>query len=607
MARQSLSLQNPRYAQSSPSVTLEKGAYRLRAPARSRSSSRLTQSSVTNSHEGRAHASFSRILRTLSTYEGQVALLLALLAGATVSCFGAAYWLYTTRWASVVNPTPQPAISDDIHSISRQVTAIEHSEPIPAWNSSSHQPKPPQDPHVKYLTYLPHSGFHNQRISFQNALFLAHILNRTLIVPPIRLGSRPIRYTSFDKLYRFVSLSGKEGLEHCARLGRGGGNGGMWIPTECEEYDEWTNIPWDWLVDLLEIDVEQRLLHRWDMTPSFFSETLNISPQQTFYLKDSSPYQYQFTDRPPSNPHTRSKKQRIRYTESISLASFSFNTSSSRLVHLGTLFGTSRLRLKDPLLLQKRKEIEQTMIFRNPVLVKAAHEIRDILSGRHPYLGAHIRISDGIFKAKAHETVRLVWWKLVHHSLGFSVDFTLNLERAFSGNTTLKPPASSQLLSSTTNSSSLFSPATIPDRSLPLSPALNIPRSTNHPRCRTPLHTRPERLALNTPLFISIDVSNPHSEPLIDLFTKTFPCIWFLHDFDEDGFAFPSSSPSSPASPPLSVLNALRNPMDSLYLKPFLLPFVDALVASEARHFVGTEGSTFSGFVRDVLWKGHSV
>lgn len=37
----------------------------------------------------------------------------------------------------------------------------------------------------KFLWYAPHSGFNNQLLEFKNAILMAGILNRTLIVPPI--------------------------------------------------------------------------------------------------------------------------------------------------------------------------------------------------------------------------------------------------------------------------------------------------------------------------------------------------------------------------------------------------------------------------------------
>ncbi|XP_031247906.1 O-fucosyltransferase 30 [Pistacia vera] len=52
-------------------------------------------------------------------------------------------------------------------------------------------------PHQRFLFYAPHSGFSNQLQEFKNAILMAGILNRTLIVPPIldhhavALGSCP--------------------------------------------------------------------------------------------------------------------------------------------------------------------------------------------------------------------------------------------------------------------------------------------------------------------------------------------------------------------------------------------------------------------------------
>ncbi|CAI9095737.1 OLC1v1031735C3 [Oldenlandia corymbosa var. corymbosa] len=65
----------------------------------------------------------------------------------------------------------------------------------------------------KFLWYAPHSGFSNQLSEFKNALLMAAILNRTLIVPPIldhhavALGSCPkFRVLSANEL-RYVSMT----------------------------------------------------------------------------------------------------------------------------------------------------------------------------------------------------------------------------------------------------------------------------------------------------------------------------------------------------------------------------------------------------------------
>src|ERR1043166_460385 len=51
-------------------------------------------------------------------------------------------------------------------------------------------PNPNNEESEKFITYLAHSGLHNQRIALENAAFLAWKLNRTLILPPLMLGKR---------------------------------------------------------------------------------------------------------------------------------------------------------------------------------------------------------------------------------------------------------------------------------------------------------------------------------------------------------------------------------------------------------------------------------
>jgi hypothetical protein len=48
--------------------------------------------------------------------------------------------------------------------------------------------KPSGDPNEKFLAYLPHSGYHNQRIELANSMMLALHMNRTLLVPPVWVG-----------------------------------------------------------------------------------------------------------------------------------------------------------------------------------------------------------------------------------------------------------------------------------------------------------------------------------------------------------------------------------------------------------------------------------
>jgi hypothetical protein len=91
---------------------------------------------------------------------------------------------------------------------------------------------------------------------------------------------------------------------------------------------------------------------------------------------------------------------------------------------------------------------------------------------------------------------------------------------------------------------------------------------------------------LNTPLFISTDVKHPLEDPVMAIFLNTFPCTFFLSDF---------RNLTAP-------LDKLRNE-DRVRLKQYFLPFLDAMVVAKAWAVVGTEGSTFSQFGHDVLWR----
>ncbi|KAI0642818.1 hypothetical protein C8Q79DRAFT_928667 [Trametes meyenii] len=93
-----------RIAQASPSISLEKGSYRMRAPparlgapslVSSSSSSRGAGSESDNGGKARGEAGAVSVFVPAS-YEKRMALLVALLACAMLASFGTAYWLWST-------------------------------------------------------------------------------------------------------------------------------------------------------------------------------------------------------------------------------------------------------------------------------------------------------------------------------------------------------------------------------------------------------------------------------------------------------------------------------------------------------------------------------
>lgn len=125
-------------------------------------------------------------------------------------------------------------------------------------------------------------------------------------------------------------------------------------------------------------------------------------------------------------------------------------------------------------------------------------------------------------------------------------------------------------------------------------PLQNVVNSTSsssnggHCNCK-PLVTQslptPNSPMLCHPVFIATDASSPHTNPSLTRFHRTLPCIYFLSDFSSH----------------LSILKDVVNEDDGLRLEPFLLPFVDSMVAAMAKEVIGTPRSTFSRFTVDVL------
>ncbi|KAI9061754.1 hypothetical protein FKP32DRAFT_1575273 [Trametes sanguinea] len=354
----------------------------------------------------------------------------------------------------------------------------------------------------------------------------------------------------------------KAGLEYCRDIGRYNED----VPLECEEYLSYTHIPWDWLVDLSDVRADQRLLEGWDFTDAWLEDHLGISAGDIFYLKDTSRNEYSFQDFFSFDPPVR------KFEQSVYIATLARRPES--LIQMGTLFGSSRLHFRSATNYDLRRHVREKMAFTNPHLVSAAETIRTALGVS--YLGVHLRIGDGIFEWNAPENVRLAWWKLLRLVLGFTDDDILELDQdIFPEEAEPEPPTINPDLPAMRT----------PHPPLPPFPSNATPSSDFS--CRAPLHTSSNLSLLNAPLFISTDARSPTYNPLLARFTRTFPCSFFLEDFPEQ----------------VAPLGKLHSPIDGVPLGSFLMPFLDAMVVGQAWQVVGTEQSTFSAFVSDVLWR----
>ena len=110
--------------------------------------------------------------------------------------------------------------------------------------------------------------------------------------------------------------------------------------------------------------------------------------------------------------------------------------------------------------------------------------------------------------------------------------------------------------------------------------------SSSRIKCAGKRHVAPELVPLNVPLFVATDVQDALAlAPL----RAAFPCTVLLRDLEEDVLE-------------VGKLNRLVSGEDGVLLAPFLAPLLDAAIMARAWAIVGTEGSTFSTYVEDLLW-----
>jgi len=109
------------------------------------------------------------------------------------------------------------------------------------------------------------------------------LLNRTLLVPPFGSARSLIRYVQYDRLRQFLALSGQKKAYTIVPKSRRT----HFLPDECFDYFNYTHIPWEWLVDLTKVKMDQTLLQVWNFTESWPADHLDIPQQDTLILRDT--------------------------------------------------------------------------------------------------------------------------------------------------------------------------------------------------------------------------------------------------------------------------------------------------------------------------------
>ncbi|KAH9169189.1 hypothetical protein EDB89DRAFT_1854751 [Lactarius sanguifluus] len=468
----------------------------------------------------------------------------------SLACFLSALFLLSLYTLELTVPGGHPtSAADDVLTITHVGPSSKRSF---AWNPSE-----------RYLAYLPHSGFHNQRIALENALVLARILNRTLLVPPAHLGNHFFSYHKFDELYRLLVHSGKQGLLHCSKVFS------RISPPECWGYYDYTHVSWDWLVDLSSVAVEQPLFYHELFTYPWLE---NPPPDADILkLRDQTAYDFRFVDYTPA-PDAPSHP---RYHTAYLIATLA--ASDARLIQLGSLFGSARLHLNDRGHRAARTAIRERMAFANPYLRRASLAAAHALGGPDAFLAAHVRLANGPFLVVQAQTVRVAWYRLVacalrgaNASAGSSAEVHTLERRLVPANAGLPPPREALRLDV-----DYVSPIAPPGGS-----AMRASACVGKQQ-----HEERALAALNVPLFVATDMEDA---PALAPLRAAFPCMVLMRDL---------------VVPEVRALGRLVNAEDGVRLGPFLVPLLEAAIAAQAWAVVGTEGSTFSSYVEDLLWQ----
>ncbi|KAF9182627.1 hypothetical protein BGZ51_004541 [Haplosporangium sp. Z 767] len=433
-------------------------------------------------------------------------------------------------------------------------------------------PRPTFDPNEKYLAYLPHSGFHNQRITLENALLLAKYLNRTLLIPPVFLGPAT-EWRHFDILHRRIMLQTKRGLDHCGRVPKDEP-----LPAECLNYYSWTTVRWDFFYDMERIGKEQPWKYRSDHSFAWMETHLGIDRKKDIYIvRDLAHYDYQIYD----DPNSTTPLNTLRYRRRLDVKELA--DRPERVLHMGSLFATGRVLAELPENKDYQQFLKRTMILSTPLLVKTSDAIVERLGGLGSFVGLHLRVGDGMFVVPAPDNIENMFTRLVnitgitpipnYHTLPMN---TPAGQEVVDDNKAWILPQQDKGDEGVAGLKADVKPAPV---STPLKANLGATRMSVA-ECRA----RQKEGGKYRMIYIATDGVYPRRNILFRKLFDHFPCIFTLDDFPEL----------------LADLKEMKND-DGVGLSKDLIPMVDAVVSAKGQYFMGTPKSTFSTYVSKQL------
>lgn len=388
----------------------------------------------------------------------------------------------------------------------------------------------------KFITYVPHSGLHNQRIAFENAIFLAWSLNRTLILPPLLLGKR-FGYTDYDiMLSRLLPLkSDKTNLEHDCVIEK------IKRPKKSVEHciyfhNSYMLTTWNHLFDLSFIEKHVKIIYNHQVNiPKLVYDQLKIENEEkdVYYDKLYPGYHAFFESSIPPKKVGPIADGRLQKYYILN----QFKNQPQKLLVFASLFGPGTFIRQSEKSENFFHVMQKSIIPKNEIMLNVAKRISDKMGGTFNYLTFHGRAGDGTYKLLADERIANVINNLRRDMPDFN-KINMNFYN-------------------------------------------NLTDSERNELCfkNIELVPRAKKFSRLTRIYIASDI--PKSSPPLQVIFQTFPCAYMMSDFEEE----------------LEPLNQIINNVDKQKMYKFILPLVDLMVGSNANKLYTMGRSTFASYM----------
>ena len=520
---------------------------------------------------------------------------------------------------------------------------------IPFKSTHTSQPTP------KYISYLTHSGLNNQRISLENAILTAAILNRTLIIPPLFLG-KAVPWKSYIHLKSLlkqrshqIQTTRRKCIDEVSRriLMNNATNIRDNLYIACRkpsrEVTKWSLFVNFNFLDALGISYIE-------MDNPFEYPNFNIS--DSTIIKDEELYSYKLFDTTldqihnnqfeyhditvvkddqlvQEQPYINTPVPITNELQSFYLGKYKFPLEleyvshfNQSLLQFGSLFGSSRLTLLDKNNLKIQSYIQKSLLFNNPFIHEITRKMR-LKLGSH-FISIHYRSTEAGFI-----THRELFMKKLNKELRIYTSFYLQQQQ---GRVTMDHTMNaSTLINAYKQGEYVFKDDTadvVVTPPMPLHHVINLPTAERMQLCQQHqqgwlqelkavvnnksnrvfdkdlVHQLPKQLPLV--LYIATDVKDVKKDVYLRNIQYKYPCTFYLKDFEETKVLENDPLMMAEIDEKLYKQRKVKNPTGDLlaFGKGHLYyAFVDQLMAGSGTVFYGTEGSTFSGMARHVYLK----